>query len=218
MERFDGLTFDEKGLIPAVVQDAANGEVLMLAYMNAESLQKTIASGRTHFWSRSRESLWLKGETSGNVQEVIDVKFDCDADALLILVQQKGAACHTGERSCFYRSLAEDQQRGGRREDSQPQTSPVAILDGLFEVIRDRHENPCPDSYTSSLLAAGKERLLKKVGEEATEVVIASMDGDSAQIIHEVSDLLYHIFVLLALHELRPEAVYKELGKRRSEK
>ncbi len=218
MERFDDLTFDEKGLIPAVVQDAANGEVLMLAYMNEESLRKTMTSGRTHFWSRSRESLWLKGEKSGNVQEVVDVKFDCDADALLILVQQKGVACHTGERSCFYRSLGEDQQREGLREASQPRTSPAAILDGLFEVIQDRRESPCPGSYTSSLLAAGKAWILKKVGEEATEVVIASMDGDSAQIIHEVSDLLYHIFVLLALHELRPEAVYEELGKRRSEK
>jgi phosphoribosyl-ATP pyrophosphohydrolase/phosphoribosyl-AMP cyclohydrolase len=217
MERVDDLTFDEKGLIPAVVQDAASGEVLMLAYMNEESLRRTMTSGRTHFWSRSRDSLWLKGETSGNIQEVVDIRLDCDQDALLVSVRQRGPACHTGERSCFHRTLSQGKAREERREPDRSPAS-AAILGELFDVIQSRRENPCSDSYTSGLLASGKERVLKKVGEEAIEVVIASMDGDSAQIIHEVSDLLYHIFVLLAFHELRPEAAYQELGKRRAVK
>lgn len=218
MERRSDLRFDENGLIPAIVQDALSGEVLMLAYMNDEALQQTVASGRTVFWSRSRECLWLKGETSGNIQQVVDIQYDCDGDSLLIRVEQQGNACHTGERSCFHRPLSEDEQQEGRREAIPSPTSPAGILGELFEVIRSRRENPRADSYTSKLLAAGKGRILKKVGEEASEVIIASMEGEPADIVHEVSDLLYHVLVLLAFHRLRPQAIYEELRRRRSAK
>ena len=212
MGRFEGLTLDEDGLIPAIVQDAASGEVLMLAYMNAESLQKTVSSGRTHFWSRSRGRLWMKGETSGNTQQVVDIRLDCDGDALLVRVRQRGVACHTGERSCFYRALAEDRLQN---EPPPPGDGSPTVLQELFEVIRDRRESPQRGSYTSRLFADGKGAILKKVGEEASEVIIASMEGDPAEIVHEVSDLVYHLFVLLGLHDLRPEAIYEELGRRR---
>ena len=214
MKRCSDLTFDRDGLLPAIIQDALSGEVLMLAYMNAESLKRTLASGRTVFWSRSRECLWLKGETSGNIQQVVDIRYDCDGDALVIRVKQQGNACHTGQRSCFYRRLTEDRQDSEPLE-SDPVRSLPAILDELFEVIQARRKSPHPDSYTSSLLNAGKEKILKKVGEEAAETIIASMSGDAEEIIYEVGDLLYHVLVLLAFHELQPNDVYGELAKRR---
>jgi len=212
-----GLTYDERGLIPAIVQDAGSGEVLMLAYMNEESLEKTIASGRTHFWSRSRGRLWAKGETSGHIQEVVEVRLDCDADALLIRVRQRGVACHTGERSCFHRSFARpiSLESADGPEGAAPADASPAILDELFEVIRSRRERRRSGSYTTELLDAGRERILKKVGEEASEVIIASMSGDLGEIVYEVSDLLYHLLVLLFAHGLCPGAVYAELARRR---
>ena len=209
MNAIDGLTFDEQGLIPTVVQERETGEVLMLAYMNAESLERTIATGETHFWSRSRDRLWRKGETSGHTQTVVEIRFDCDADALLVRVHQRGVACHTGERSCFHRTLVEP-------DSSAPSgTASSAILDELFAVIRDRKENPCPDSYTANLLSDGVERVLKKVGEEAAEVIIAAMGDDRDEIVYETADLLYHLLVLLAERGVEPEAVYAELRRRR---
>jgi phosphoribosyl-ATP pyrophosphohydrolase/phosphoribosyl-AMP cyclohydrolase len=210
MNTINRLTFDEQGLIPAVVQDHRTGEVLMLAYMNAESLERTIAAGETHFWSRSRNRLWRKGETSGNTQAVAEIRFDCDADALLVRVRQNGVACHTGERSCFHRTLVEpgSPEPAGR-------VGPE-ILDELFAVIQDRRENPPPNSYTAELFSAGVERVLKKVGEEAAEVIIAAMGGARDEIVYESADLLYHLLVLLAAHGIEPEAMYEELLRRRS--
>ncbi len=203
------LTFDDRGLVPAVVQDARTGEVLMLAYMNEESLGRTIETGETHFWSRSRNRLWHKGETSGNTQEVVEIRFDCDADALLVRMRQTGVACHTGEHSCFHRTLV---------EPTEPEAIGKAtprILDELFAVIRNRKEHPQDGSYTRKLLSDGIERILKKVGEEASEVIIASMGGDPGEIACETADLLYHLLVLLAAQGIEPEAVYAELAARR---
>jgi len=210
MIEIDRLTFDERGLIPAVVQDVTTDEVLMLAYMNEESLERTIATGETHFWSRSRNQLWRKGETSGNSQAIEEIRFDCDADALLVRVRQRGVACHTGKRSCFHRTLVDP-----REPEAGVRCASAAILDELFTVIRDRKENPHPDSYTAKLFATGVERILKKVGEEAAEVIIAAMGGDPDEIVYESADLLYHLLVLLASCAIEPAAVYAEIGRRR---
>jgi len=204
------LRFDDRGLIPAIVQDATTADVLMLAYMNAESLERTIETGETHFWSRSRGRLWHKGETSGHTQAVVEIRLDCDADALLVRVRQRGVACHTGERSCFYRSLAD------AGTSDAPERATSAILDELFGVIRDRAKHPQPDSYTSKLLSSGLERILKKVGEEASEVIIASMGGDPEETVYETGDLLYHLLVMLAAQDIDLERVYAELRRRRA--
>lgn len=215
MEFLKEVKFDERGLIPAIIQDVASGEVLMLAYMNRESLQETIASGRTHFWSRSRNRLWMKGETSGNYQEVREIKLDCDGDALLIRVEQKGVACHAGEKSCFFRRIKEG--RLTKIETGKPiwvRETPAAILQKVFAVILDRKRNPMGGSYTCKLLDGGREGILKKIGEEASELIIGSMEGDPSQITYEVADLIYHLLVLLGFHDIPLEAVYKELNRR----
>lgn len=200
----EDLKFDEKGLIPAIVQDAASGEVLMLAYMNGESIKKTIDSGYTHFWSRSRQSFWKKGETSGNVQEVLDISYDCDKDTLLIKVKQTGVACHTGEKSCFFETLS-----GGKVVPTGPE-----IIAHLREIILDRKNNPVEGSYVSYLFKEGKDKILKKIGEEAAESVIASKNDNRDEIIYEVADLWFHSLVLLGYHDIAPEDIYKELSKR----
>lgn len=215
MGALEKLTFGSDGLVPTIVQDAASNEVLMLAYMNEEALQRTISTGRTHFWSRSRSCLWRKGETSGNTQAVVDVRLDCDGDALLVLVQQRGVPCHTGARSCFHRTLVANRLR--ERECHAVDCSPT-VLQELFEIIRQRRETQQAGSYTSQLFSEGQEAILRKVGEEGLEVIMASMNGEPMEIVHEISDLVYHLFVLLGFHGLRPEAVYEELHRRRSAK
>jgi phosphoribosyl-ATP pyrophosphohydrolase/phosphoribosyl-AMP cyclohydrolase len=204
------VAWDERGLVPAIVQDAATGRVLMLAYMNREALARTLETGQTHFWSRSRQELWHKGATSGNVQHVREIRYDCDADTLLVQVDPAGPACHTGEVSCFYRVLssANPFRRG--------QSAASNILTELFAVIRDRKANPPPEgSYTARLFAAGATEIAKKVGEEAIEVIVASAEDDKDQLVYEAADLVYHLLVLLAQHDVDIEALYAELERRR---
>lgn len=194
------LKFDDRGLIPAVVQDAATGDVLMVAWMNAEALRLTQETGYATFWSRSRQEIWKKGATSGNVQRVREIWIDCDADTLLLKVDPAGPACHTGARSCFYRPNQE-----------LPMSD---VLNELFEVIQDRQRHPTPESYTAKLLAGGDE-VLKKVGEEAMEVILAAKGQSDARVISEAADLLYHLLVLLAVRGLTLADVEAELARRR---
>jgi|LSQX01.2.fsa_nt_gb phosphoribosyl-ATP pyrophosphohydrolase/phosphoribosyl-AMP cyclohydrolase len=211
MDLKEKIKFDEKGLIPAVVQEHITGEVLMVAYMNKETLRKTIETGYTYFWSRSRNEVWKKGETSGNVQKVKDIRIDCDNDCLLINVEQTGVACHTGNHSCFYKEVKdEDIIKTNRLIPNK-----AAILEELFEVIFDRKINPKEGSYTNYLFEKGLDKILKKIGEEAAEVIIASKNKDKDEIRYEVSDLVYHLMVLLVESGLKPEDIYNELEKRR---
>ena len=201
------LKYDSNGLIPAIAQDV-NGAVLMLAYMNAESLRLTIETGYATYYSRSRQELWKKGGTSGNVQRVLQIRSDCDNDALLLTVEQTGVACHTGAYSCFFNDLAKDetaQERAGS-----------AVLDELFGVITERKLNPKPDSYTYYLFKNGVEKISKKVGEEASETIIAAIKGSGEELRYEAADLIYHLWVLLAQQGLTPEDIYSELKSRRS--
>lgn len=202
-EMFEEIKWDARGLVPAIVQNADSGQVLMLAYMNRESLQLTLETGQTHFWSRSRQELWHKGATSGNVQDVHEIRYDCDGDTLLVQVAPAGPACHTGERSCFYRV--------GWSTDNNAST----ILDQLFAVIQDRKANLPADSYTTHLFKTGPGEIAKKVGEETIEIIVASAEGDRDQIVYESADLIYHLLVLLVEHGIGIEEVYKELTKRR---
>ena len=200
----DRIRYNEQGLVPAIVQDYLDGTVLMLAWMNAESLQKTLETGETWFWSRSRSELWHKGATSGHLQQIKSMRYDCDSDALLIGVEQMGdIACHTGERSCFH------------RVDGTVIAPPADTLSQVFEVICDRRDNPNPDSYTCKLLAGGDNKILKKIGEEAAEVVMACKDDDAEAIAGEAADLFYHTLVALAHHKVDLRSVYRKLQERR---
>lgn len=199
------LHFDDKGLIPAVVQHARSGEVLMLGYMNEDALRQTLTSGLVTFWSRSRSELWQKGATSGNVLRLVEVRQDCDSDALLVLAEPAGPTCHTGTRSCFSTTLA------GEVATTAPAS---AILAQLADLIAQRKQEQTEGSYTVKLLNSGTDRIAKKVGEEATEVVIGAMKGDHDELRYEMADLLYHTWVLLAQQGLSPEAVWGELGRR----
>lgn len=200
----DQIRYNAQGLVPAIVQDYLDGTVLMLAWMNQVSLQKTLETGDTWFWSRSRQEYWHKGATSGHVQKVQSIRYDCDSDALLVTVEQIGdIACHTGARSCFH-------QVG---EDKQP--PPADTLSQVYGVVRDRKTDPNPASYTCKLLAGGDNKILKKIGEEAAEVVMACKDDDADAIAGEVADLFYHALVALAHHDVDLKAVYRKLQDRR---
>ena len=196
------LKFDEKGLIPAVVADAATREVLTLAYMNAESLRITMERGLTCFWSRSRQELWLKGETSGNYQHVVSITADCDRDALLVLVEPDGPACHMGTFSCFSNPLWQSEERSD------------FTLQGLMELIQGRKTDPQEGSYTSYLFEKGLDKILKKVGEESTEVIIAAKAEDKRETVYELADLAYHAMVLMAQTGISLEEVRTELASR----
>jgi phosphoribosyl-ATP pyrophosphohydrolase/phosphoribosyl-AMP cyclohydrolase len=274
------VKFNADGLIPAVTQDIRTDEVLMLAYMNEESLRKTIETGRVHYYSRSRQKLWLKGETSGHFQQVRSISLDCDGDTLLIKVDQTGAACHTGHRSCFFTKLDLEALKAGTEQESAegadaraaqglqsaegmnakaaqgPQSEedtdgmqgagtaqgtaqaadavatgagvgaaaeagsaavPLAgaeVLQEVFDVISDRQTHPKEGSYTNYLFQKGLNKILKKVGEEACEVVIASKNGDKTEIRSEIADLMYHLMVLLVERGMTLEDVYRELKQR----
>ncbi|MHB8160039.1 MAG: bifunctional phosphoribosyl-AMP cyclohydrolase/phosphoribosyl-ATP diphosphatase HisIE [Thermoleophilia bacterium] len=198
------LTFDAQGLIPAIVQDWLSGEVLMMAFMNDESVRLTVESGRTWFWSRSRRKLWNKGETSGHFQFVKSLRYDCDQDCLLVLVEQRGAACHTNERTCFYRSL-----------DGEPLKPAVyEALVRLYELINERKRLMPPGSYTTSLFEKGTDTILKKVGEESAELIVAAKGGEREEITYEAADLFYHVGVLLAKADVPLTDVLEELLKR----
>lgn len=195
------------GLIPAVVQDVNSGQVLMVAYMNQESLEKTLATGRTWFYSRSRQELWPKGETSGNIQEVVAITTDCDRDTLLIKVIQQGSgACHEGTWSCFHYPLIEERSIPGR----------AAVLDELRQVIRERREHPVEGSYTNYLFDKGVDKICKKIGEEAAEVIVAAKNRSPEELSNEAADLLYHLLVLLEDGQTPNELVWEVLAKRRN--
>jgi len=200
------LQFDPRGLLPAIVQHAETGEVLTLAYMNRESLQKCLDTGETWFFSRSRQQLWHKGETSGNVQRIVSIKFDCDADALLVQVIPTGPACHTGERTCFYRAL---------NEENEATSSLPQILAELQEVIQQRQRKMPEGSYTTTLFNKGVKKIAQKVGEEALEVALASVNETDERLASETADLLYHLLVLLAARNISLGEVAKELTRRR---
>ncbi len=196
------VKFNEKGLVPAIIQENKTGNVLMLAYMNERSLKMTEKTGFTHFWSRSRHCLWKKGETSGHFQQVKSIAYDCDSDTLLITVDQTGQACHTGHKSCFYRSVGDTK---------------TAIYDTVnqLEHIIDTHSLMSDDvSYTASLYKKGTDTILKKLGEEATELVIAAKGGKKNEIVYEAADLIYHFLVLLHYNKISFEIIEKELIKR----
>src|ERR1051325_3918521 len=195
------LKFDERGLIPAIVQNARTREVLTLAYMNEESLARTIETGQTWFWSRSRNELWHKGETSGNTQTVISLHSDCDKDAIVILVDPAGPACHTGARSCFDSTL-ENEDLG-------------LLLDNLYELIESRERERPEGSYTTYLFNSGLDKILKKVGEESAETIIAAKNEDGASLTAEVADLVYHLLVLLVARGVSLDEIRDELATRR---
>ncbi|NJL44961.1 MAG: bifunctional phosphoribosyl-AMP cyclohydrolase/phosphoribosyl-ATP diphosphatase HisIE [Leptolyngbyaceae cyanobacterium SM2_3_12] len=200
----DRIRYNDQGLVPAIVQDYLDGTVLMMAWMNRESLQKTLDTGDTWFWSRSRQEFWHKGETSGHLQKVKAMRYDCDSDALLVTVEQIGdVACHTGERSCFHQV-----------EDHQV-PPPADTLSQVFGVICDSQTHPNPDSYTCKLFEGGDNKILKKIGEEAAEVVMACKDDDPDAIAGEVADLLYHALVAMAHHQVDLKEVYRKLQERR---
>jgi phosphoribosyl-ATP pyrophosphohydrolase/phosphoribosyl-AMP cyclohydrolase len=197
----DEILFDERGLIPAIVQNAATREVLTLAYMNRESLQQTIETKQTWFWSRSRNELWHKGATSGNTQDVVSLALDCDRDAIVVLVNPAGPACHTGAVSCF--------DVGTRVDDLGP------LLDHLYKLIQSRERERPAGSYTTYLFEEGLDKILKKLGEESAETIIAAKNDDDARLTAEVSDLVYHLLVLLVARGVSLEQIAVELGQRR---
>ncbi len=200
------LRYDEKGLIPAVIQDAASKRVIMVAYMNEESLQKTLETGETWFYSRSRQTLWHKGGTSGNIQRVTSIQVDCDEDTLLIFVDPSGPACHTGATSCFYRAID-----GLEVREEESSLSPLLQL---VEEIKNKKIHPTEKSYTSYLLDAGTDKICKKIGEESAEVIIGAKNKNPKELVSESADLLYHLLVLWEDGHVTLDDVMAELAKR----
>ncbi len=202
MLNIDALNFDENGLIPAIVVDSLSKKVLTLAYMNRESLEITMEKQLTCFWSRSRQQLWLKGETSGNYQHIVSIAADCDRDSLLILVEPDGPACHLGTESCFDYPLWESETRGD------------FTLEGLMGLLEGRKKDRPEGSYTTYLFDKGLDKILKKVGEESTEVIIADKDKDKKETIYEIADLTYHVMVLMIEAGISLQDIHRELASR----
>ena len=202
MIKIEELKFDENGLIPAIVVDAITKKVLMLAYMNEESLRITMEKGKTCFYSRSRKELWLKGATSGNYQNVVSITADCDKDALTVVVEKEGPACHTGAESCFFNPLYINEEKS------------EFSLQGLYELLEGRNKERPEGSYTTYLFEKGTDKILKKVGEECTEVIIAGKADDKKETIYEIADLAYHVMVLMVQMGISVEDVHKELASR----
>ena len=202
MISIDELKFDKDGLIPAIVVDAVTGKVLTLAYMNRESLKISMEKGLTCFWSRSRQELWLKGETSGNFQHIVSITADCDRDALVISVEKEGPACHTGAETCFHNPLW--------ISESLSEFSP----EGLYRLLSQRNEQRPAGSYTTYLFEKGLDKILKKVGEECTEVIIAAKAGDNRETVYELADLMYHAMVLMVQMGISVEDIHRELASR----
>ncbi len=202
MLNIDELKFDERGLIPAIVVDAISKNVLTLAYMNRESLQITMEKGLTCFWSRSRQELWLKGETSGNYQHVVSITADCDRDALVVMVEKDGPACHLGTDSCFNDAVWQSPERS------------AFSLEGLMALLKGRKEQLPEGSYTTYLFQKGLDKILKKVGEESTEVIIAGKAEDKRETVYEIADLAYHVMVLMTQMGISLEDVHRELASR----
>ncbi len=202
MININELNFDSNGLIPAVVVDVFTREVLTVAYMNRESLSITMTEGRTCFWSRSRQELWRKGETSGNIQRVVSITADCDKDALVVVVEKDGPACHTGAESCFHNLL-------WASETFQDFTT-----NRLMNLLKGRKANPPEGSYTSYLFEKGMDKILKKIGEECTEVIIAAKGDDKRETVYEIADLMYHVMVLMVEMGISTEDILRELASR----
>ena len=202
MININELKFDEKGLIPAVVVDSITKDVLTVAYMNKDSLEKSIETGLTCFWSRSRQELWLKGETSGNYQHIVSITADCDNDALVVVVEKDGPACHTGTDSCFTHPVYHSEELSR------------FTLEGLYELLEGRKKDRPEGSYTTYLFDKGIDKILKKVGEECTEVIIAGKADDKSETVYEIADLAYHVMVLMVQMGISVEDVHKELASR----
>lgn len=204
-EYIDDIKFDEKGLVPCIVQDSLTRDVLMMAWMNRESLALTLETGFCTYYSRSRQKLWKKGETSGHVQKLVSLHYDCDGDTLLALVEQTGAACHTGNRSCFYRP-------------ESPELQKAMILNHDLDVVTDRKLHPSEESYTNYLFEKGIDKICKKVGEESAEIIIAAKNGKPSELKCEIADFLYHLMVLMAEVGVAWEDVFEELIDRQGMK
>ena len=202
MTEIDQLKFDEKGLIPAVIVEAGTHRLLMVAYMNRESLKISMETGKTCFWSRSRQELWTKGETSGNYQHIVSITADCDLDTLKVVVEKDGPACHTGAETCFFNPVYQSEEKSD------------FTLDALMELIRGRKTNPQEGSYTTYLFQKGLDKILKKIGEESTEVIIAAKDNDPKETIYEISDLVYHVMVMMIQQGISLEDIRRELASR----
>ena len=202
MTEIDQLKFDEKGLIPAVIVEAGTHRLLMVAYMNRESLKISMETGKTCFWSRSRQELWTKGETSGNYQHIVSITADCDLDTLKVVVEKDGPACHTGAETCFFNPVYQSEEKS----DFTP--------DALMELIRERKTDPQEGSYTTYLFQKGLDKILKKIGEESTEVIIAAKDNDPKETVYEISDLVYHVMVMMIEQGISLEDIRRELASR----
>lgn len=202
MKEIDQLKFDEKGLIPAVIVEAGTHRLLMVAYMNRESLKISMETGKTCFWSRSRQELWTKGETSGNYQHIVSITADCDLDTLKVVVEKDGPACHTGAETCFFNPVYQSEEKSD------------FTMDALMELIRGRKTNPQEGSYTTYLFQKGLDKILKKIGEESTEVIIAAKDNDPKETIYEISDLVYHVMVMMIQQGISLEDIRRELASR----
>lgn len=215
---YDKLKWNSDGLIPVIAQDATTEEVLMLAYMNKESLSRTIESGEAVYYSRSRQELWRKGETSGHFQKIVAMSYDCDADTILIKVDQVGVACHEGDKSCFHYDLRELLENGSKvKLDADPSINGVALgkrLGLLESVIADRHANRPEGAYTTYLFEKGIDKILKKVGEESAEVIIGAKNDGPEEVIYEASDLFYHLLVLFREKGVNISDIEAELAKR----
>jgi len=210
-EFVEALKFNADGLIPAIAQDAGTKEILMQAFMNKAAVEKTLECNKAVFYSRSRKKLWLKGETSGNYLVVQEMRVDCDLDCILLLVEPKGPACHTGNTSCFYRKYT-----NGKFVESPVEPSKNDVLEEVYNVICDRRENPKEKSYTNYLFEKGIDKMLKKVGEESAEIIIAAKNPDVAETRYEIADLMYHLSVVMAERGLCWEDIYGELRKRQA--
>lgn len=210
-----GIRWNAQGLIPAIAQDAETQEVLMLAYMNEESLRRTLRERRAWYYSRSRQSLWLKGETSGHFQEVVDLKFDCDQDALLLSIKQTGMACHENYYSCFHYDLTNDGFRAVGKPETKPEIPLGRTLELLAGVIHSRNLERPEGAYTTYLFEKGIDKILKKVGEESAEVIIAAKNSSESEIRYEVSDLFYHLLVMLEERGVSLQEISRELNQRR---
>ena len=206
----DLLKFDEKELIPIIVQNAEDGQVLMFAYGTRETIKLSVDTKKAHYFSRSRNKIWMKGEQSGNTQKLIDIYYDCDRDVILYTVKQKGAACHTNEKTCLFTKLDGTKQLSPDFQNSIP----LKTLDDIYKVIEDRKTNRKENSYVSGLFEKGIDKILKKIGEEAGEVIIGAKNKDKDEIIYEVADLWFHSLIAMSYFEIKPDDIYKELGKR----
>jgi phosphoribosyl-ATP pyrophosphohydrolase/phosphoribosyl-AMP cyclohydrolase len=228
--RIEDLKFDEYGLIPAIVQDAQTREVLTLAYMNRESLERTVTTNATWFWSRSRGELWHKGETSGNTQRLVELILDCDQDAIVVLVEPAGPACHTGERTCFHNAIWSDVQgltpehsvealqskvwTNEGRKDNREAENLGTLLNQLYDLVESRKRERPDGSYTTYLFNEGLDKILKKVGEESAETIIAAKNENTNGLVAEVSDLIYHLLVLLVERGVSLDEIRQEMAQR----